>query len=43
VSSRRDGKLLLLASLALGVLALAGLTLVRLLMRLERMTHRGFA
>jgi hypothetical protein len=43
VASRRDGKLLLLASLALGVLALAALTLVRLLMRLERLSHQGLA
>jgi hypothetical protein len=34
---------MLLASLALGVLALAGLTLARLLMRLERLSHEGFA
>jgi len=43
VSSHGDGKLLLLASLALGVVALAGLTLVRLLMRLERLSHQGLA
>jgi hypothetical protein len=43
VSSHGDGTLLLLASGALGVVALAGLTLVRLLMRLERLSHEGFA
>jgi hypothetical protein len=34
---------MLLASLALGVLALAGLTLLRLLTRLERLSHEGLA
>jgi hypothetical protein len=43
VSGHADGTLLLLTSGALGVLALAGLTLVRLLMRLERLSHEGFA
>jgi hypothetical protein len=43
VAGHRDGTLLLLASGALGVVALAGLTLVRLLIRLERLSHEGFA
>jgi hypothetical protein len=43
LSSHRDGALLLLASLALGALALAGLMLLRLLTRLERLSHGSLA
>jgi hypothetical protein len=41
--SHHDGTLLLLASLALGVLALAGLMLLRVLTRVERLSHARLA
>jgi hypothetical protein len=39
--AHRDGTLMLLAALALGLLALASLTLLQLLMRLGRLSHEG--
>jgi hypothetical protein len=40
-TGHRDGTLLLAAAVALGVLALAGLSLLRLLTQFGRLSHEG--